>query len=93
MVSSQQKRTEGDRRRSQLAGIIGKRVKLPRGTAAVMAEFRFEKCHCGKPWEDETEMMTPEPEDLPFVPYCRKGRNHGADGPNVSMTDQGARAP
>ena len=30
-------------------------------------------------------MMTPEPEDLPFVPYCRKGRNHAADGRNACV--------
>ena len=43
----------------------------------------------GYTWEDETEMMTPEPEDLPFVPYCRKGRNHAADGLNACVMKSG----
>lgn len=49
------------------AGIIGKRVKFPCGAAAVMAEFWFVRCHCGYTWEGKTEMMTPEPEDLPCI--------------------------
>ena len=71
-----------------LSGIIGKRVKFPCGTAAVRAERRLIKCHCGYTWEGKTKAMTPEPEDLPSVLYCRKGRNHGTDGPNVAMMDR-----
>ena len=49
-------------------------MRFPRGTAAVMEEFRFAKRHCGKPWEGGTGAQMPEPEDLPFSPYCRKGQ-------------------
>lgn len=83
------KRTKGDRQFS-LAGRIGKRVQLPCGTAAVMAELWLKMSlwvHMGR----RTKAMTLEPEDLPSVPYCRKGRKHGADGPNASMLDQGGK--
>lgn len=69
-------------------GIIGKRVKIPCGTAAVMAEFRFVYVTVGYTWEGKTGTMTPEPEDLPFVLYCRKGRNHKADGSNAFVINR-----
>lgn len=68
-----------------LAGIIGKRVQIPCGTAAVRAELWFVYVTVERPWEGKTKALTPEPEDLPFVPDLPKGRNRGADGPNACM--------
>lgn len=78
---------------SILAGIIGKQVKNLCGTAAVRAEFWFVNVTVGYIWEGKTKAMTPEPEDLPSVLYCRKGRNHKTDGRNVFMMNQRVDTP
>ena len=62
-------------------------MRFPRGTAAVMEEFRFAKRHCGIPWEGGTGARMPEPEDLPgFILWEQTDCLFGA-GP-ARRTDQ-----
>ena len=77
-----------------LSGIIGKRVKFPCGTAAVMEEFEVHRCHCaiqhGKVRTSSVDARAGRPALLfEYCPGCWKnhhwpwGRARAADGRNV----------
>lgn len=69
-----------------LARRIGKRVKIPHGTATVKEEFRLKMSLCGYSMGRRAGAKTPKPGDLPCDSNCRNlGRSHTSDGRNEGV--------